>query len=294
MAEPGPTNEGRDTAAASMWDRWIDYIADVPWGVLGFVLLAYLLFTNGLEADDVAAIGTATGLLAVGHAIHRGSKRVRPRTMDAERPMTTRTSLFPRLTGRSKAAESATPDKKATVETLRWEYEEICRSHQAITDFRGKLLGLLPLASGAAILLLIDEQTATHATALLVAAGLFGAAVTLGLYFYERRGMVECLLLRERGGNLERALWLSDDFARFLNNTPGFVGPQGAGPIVYFAVMAAWLFVALHGLSRSQPRLELALGLVIIAGYLTAVRLAAIEFRHRSESRRAATTGTGT
>lgn len=36
-------------------------------------------------------------------------------------------------------------------ETLKLEYEKICDSHQAITDFRGKLLGLLPLAAGAGI-----------------------------------------------------------------------------------------------------------------------------------------------
>jgi hypothetical protein len=39
----------------------------------------------------------------------------------------------------------------ARYETLKLEYEQICSSHQAITDFRGKLLGLLPLATGAGI-----------------------------------------------------------------------------------------------------------------------------------------------
>ena len=31
------------------------------------------------------------------------------------------------------------------------DYTEVCRSHDAITDFRAKLLALLPLASGAGI-----------------------------------------------------------------------------------------------------------------------------------------------
>jgi hypothetical protein len=189
--------------------------------------------------------------------------------------------------------ERANGVKEATEDTLRSEYDEICKSHQAITDFRGRLLGLLPLASGAGILLLLDPQGTTPATELLVAVGLFGAAVTLGLYFYERRGMVECLVLRKRGENLERALHISEDRGRFQKNSPGFVGPQGAGPIVYFAVMAAWLFVAVHGLSRSRPRLELALGVLIFAAYLIGILISALELRYRLKSIGTRTKGAG-
>jgi hypothetical protein len=189
--------------------------------------------------------------------------------------------------------ERADEVKEATEDTLRSEYEEVCKSHQAITDFRGRLLGLLPLASGAGILLLFDRQGVTPGTTLLVAVGLFGAAVTLGLYFYERRGMVECLVLRKRGENLERALHISEDRGRFQNNTPGFVGPQGAGPIVYFAVIATWIFVAVHGLSRSRPWLGPALGALIVAAYLIAVLIAAWELRYRLESIGTRTKGAG-
>src|SRR5690349_21305564 len=67
-------------------------------------------------------------------------------------------------------------------ETMRCEYEEICRSHLAITDFRGKLLGLLPLAAGTGIVLLLRRSTGTQSSALLAAIGLFGAVVTVGLF----------------------------------------------------------------------------------------------------------------
>jgi hypothetical protein len=43
-------------------------------------------------------------------------------------------------------------------DALRAAYEEISRSHLAITDFRGKLLGLLPLATGVGIFLLLDNK----------------------------------------------------------------------------------------------------------------------------------------
>ncbi len=40
---------------------------------------------------------------------------------------------------------------------LQIQYEEVCRSYQAIADFRAKLIGLLPLASGAGIFLLLND-----------------------------------------------------------------------------------------------------------------------------------------
>src|SRR6266516_2548345 len=132
-------------------------------------------------------------------------------------------------------------------ETLKFEYEEICRSHQAITDFRGKLLALLPLASGAGIVLLVRTSTVIKFPALLAAIGIYGAVVTVGLFFYEYRGMKECRLLRKRGGDLERELKLSKAYSRFQDNPVGFIGPQGAGPIVYFAVVAGWLYVCFYG-----------------------------------------------
>jgi hypothetical protein len=182
-------------------------------------------------------------------------------------------------------AKQTTDEEEPERETLRFEYEEICRSHQAIADFRAKLLALLPLASGTGIFLLLDSKL-TNNTSVPVAAGLFGAAVTVGLYLYEQRGMDECLLLREHGENLEKGLNLSETMGRFQGTTPGFVGPQGAGPIVYFAVIAAWLFVAAHGFSQSRRPLELTLGTVIVATYPIAVLIAAIRQRRRAQGRR--------
>ena len=158
---------------------------------------------------------------------------------------------------------------------LKLEYEEICRSHQAIADFRGRLLGLLPLASGAGIFLLLNDKISKVSGTHLIAAGLFGTAITLGLYLYESRGMAECLLLRERGGRIECMLHIPEHCSRFQGNTPRFVSPQGAGPVVYFAVVAAWLFVAVHGFAGSRPNQEKMIGWVIVVAYTIAVLIAA-------------------
>jgi len=41
------------------------------------------------------------------------------------------------------------------VEGLKALYEQVCNAHNGIADFRGKLLTLLPIASGAGIFLLL-------------------------------------------------------------------------------------------------------------------------------------------
>jgi len=70
------------------------------------------------------------------------------------------------------------------------EYAEVCKSHAGITDFRAKLLALLPIDSGAGIGLLIARESGgisgTEA-GLLIALGIFGAVVTAGLFLYELR-----------------------------------------------------------------------------------------------------------
>jgi hypothetical protein len=59
--------------------------------------------------------------------------------------------------------------------------------------FRGKLLGLLPLASAGGIFLLIGDKAPTGCElSYLLPTGVFGALVALGLFCYELRGIQEC------------------------------------------------------------------------------------------------------
>ena len=69
-------------------------------------------------------------------------------------------------------------------ETLRLAYEQTCGSHGAITDFRAKLLALLPIASGTAGIFLLLNGDQLPRPGLLQAIGLFGCAITLGLFIY--------------------------------------------------------------------------------------------------------------
>lgn len=135
-----------------------------------------------------------------------------------------------------------TPDERKALEL---EYGEVCRSHAATVDFRGKLLALLPIASGAGIFLLLDQQ---DSDAPLAAIGVFGSVATLGLFIYETRNIQECNALISQGGRIEEALGVPSGTRRFKDKPKaplnGFLGATGAGWIVYTAVFIAWLYVA--------------------------------------------------
>ena len=103
-------------------------------------------------------------------------------------------------------AKGLGPDRQ---QVLLAEYQEVCRSHAGITDFRAKLLAILPIASGAGVGLLVapgnGELSSTEA-ALLVALGIFGVVVTAGLFLYELRQIDVCKQLRDRATAIENEL----------------------------------------------------------------------------------------
>src|SRR5215467_1501287 len=90
-------------------------------------------------------------------------------------------------------------------ENVRLAYTELCKSYQAIADFRAKLLGFLPLASGAGVFALLGNGKDPVPYYAWVA-GLFGFAITLGLFFYELRGLQRSAALERTGKQLEASL----------------------------------------------------------------------------------------
>ena len=103
--------------------------------------------------------------------------------------------------------DEPTPQERRTI--LLTDYQEVCRSHAGITDFRAKLLALLPLASGAGLGLLLARDSGTLSdteAGVLVALGAFGAVITAGLFLYELRQIDVCKQLRNHASWIEQEL----------------------------------------------------------------------------------------
>src|SRR6185436_1962259 len=84
-------------------------------------------------------------------------------------------------------------------------YEQLCNSYRAIDDFRGKLLGFLPLATGTGVFLLVtDKARLDIIQPFLWPIGIFGFVITLGLFFYELYGVKKCAHLIRAGIDLEK------------------------------------------------------------------------------------------
>jgi hypothetical protein len=136
-------------------------------------------------------------------------------------------------------------------------YDEVCRSHDGITDFRAKLLALLPIVSGAGIFLLIgDKAPSKEILHHLLPIGVFGILITLGLFFYELRGIQECNGLiacaRELEKELLPELWKFGAF-NFKQDAVlwGAVGATGAALVIYPTVIGAWVYIAGVGFTNS-------------------------------------------
>lgn len=145
-------------------------------------------------------------------------------------------------------------------------FEEVCKMHAGIADFRHKLLALLPVASGAGIFLLIGDKLPTNSPHLLPV-GIFGALVTLGFFWYELRGIYDCWSLMKRGAALQsKLLGSGDNLGPFRpHDTPilWVVGAEGAALTIYPSVLGAWTYVAVVGRAPCSMALAAAIAAVI-------------------------------
>jgi len=144
-------------------------------------------------------------------------------------------------------------------------YTELCRSHQSINDFRMKLLGLLPIASIAALLVFLQKsgplppEPMSFEARVIGYIGVFSALFTAALFVYEARGILMCHDLYHTGMALEKEMKIRGQFHECdeKRNLPcyntGFkralaprINNKLASCAVYSLTFAAWLFVGLH------------------------------------------------
>lgn len=150
-------------------------------------------------------------------------------------------------------------------------YKLLCTSYHAIDDFRAKLLGFLPLATGTGIFLLLDKLKGattlpTEAKGTLAACGVFGFLITLGLFAFELYGIKKCSALLLAGQRMESLLGLDDgQFLKRPQNIAGIVNEPFASGVIYPATLAAWSFFALLFVVPNKTwNLHISLGIFLI------------------------------
>jgi hypothetical protein len=132
-------------------------------------------------------------------------------------------------------------------EKLRTTYDQLCYSYRAIDDFRAKLLGFLPLATGTGIFLLVPENKEGLLKEYLGPIGAFGFLITLGLFFYEIYGIKKCHGLILAGQQLEDQMDIRGQFRERPREVARFIKEPVAAGVNDPAELAAWTFLALLG-----------------------------------------------
>jgi len=155
-------------------------------------------------------------------------------------------------------------------DNLKTAYEQLCKSHDAIDDFRSKLLALLPIASGGGIFLLLNKDSAGNNGLLeqfSTPIGIFGFLVTVGLFADEVYGIRKCHAIILAAQQLEAELGATGPFTTRPRELLGFINEPFAAGIIYPVVMAAWAFVGSHfAVPRAAPWIA---GIVFLTGFVS-------------------------
>ncbi|MDX1909647.1 MAG: hypothetical protein SF053_21595 [Bacteroidia bacterium] len=125
-------------------------------------------------------------------------------------------------------------------------YSQLCVSYRAIDDFRGKLLGFLPLVSGLSIWSTGWGGTNPVPENMHPAMGIFGLLVTLGLAIFELKGIQKCTALIRAGQQMEAAMGVTGMFASLKDShwTRFAITEPVASAMIYATVAAAWMYIA--------------------------------------------------
>src|SRR5256714_11529400 len=129
-------------------------------------------------------------------------------------------------------------------EELRMVYQELCTRYHNIAEFRSKLLGLLPFVTASSFVatMIGDPSKSLPLAHLVLPFGLFGALVTLALFWYEVDNLKRSALLTAQGRTLEKAMHLLGPF------TPGpssLFNTRNAAGVIYSTTLSGLVCFAL-------------------------------------------------
>jgi hypothetical protein len=129
-------------------------------------------------------------------------------------------------------------------------YSNVLSALKSVDEFRGKLLTLLPLASGAGGIVLLTEKVDPT---LFLPVAVFGFVITVSLAMYEQRNLKLCNDLIDMGMTLEGEILNENKptlrlFAAWKQRWE----VEAASVAIFVAVMLAWIVMAVVGLATLE------------------------------------------
>ena len=120
-------------------------------------------------------------------------------------------------------------------------YRETCSNIRATDDISFKLMGVVPLLSGATFLtFFLKEDVSSKAGPAIVMLSLFAALITLGLFRWELRNIQTCSWLRRRAETLEGVIVTAAQIPK-QPLPPRGIGKTEAEKWIYSVTIVAWL-----------------------------------------------------
>jgi hypothetical protein len=150
-------------------------------------------------------------------------------------------------------------------------YAETCTQIRATDEISFKLMGLVPLVSGAALLtFFLNASVSAEKAPLVVALAMFAALITLGLFRWELRNIQTCSWLRRRAEALEEKL-VKASGAPAQPRPPAGIGKTEAEKAIYSITIFAWLILpmALIGSQKLSELLPVYVSVAVLIAILT-------------------------
>lgn len=122
-------------------------------------------------------------------------------------------------------------------------YQDNAASIRSTDDISFKLLGFVPLISGAAIFtFFLKADSVSGYAVVVITLGLFAALITLGLFRWELRNIQTCSWLRSRAKKME------EEISKQLGlpaqpAAPNGIGKTEAAKFIYTITILSWLLM---------------------------------------------------
>ena len=152
-------------------------------------------------------------------------------------------------------------------------YAETCADIRATDDISFKLMGIVPLVSGATLLtFFLKEPISANKAALVVSLALFAALITLGLFRWALRNIQNCSWLKRRAEALENVIVATSGATR-QPKPPLKIGKTEAEKWIYSFTILAWLSIPplVSPLERSPCLLGTYVASAVLIAALTVV-----------------------